>query len=39
MLYTQGKTECKPADVGYDEKRIDILKNHFQRGIDDKQIQ
>ena len=39
MLYTQGKTECAPADVGFDEKRLEILKNHFQRGIDEKQIQ
>jgi len=39
MIYTQEKTECTPADVGYDEKRLEILKNHFQRGIDDKEIQ
>jgi serine-type D-Ala-D-Ala carboxypeptidase len=39
MLYTQGKTDCKPSDVGYDEKRLDVLNNHLQRVIDDGEIQ
>jgi len=39
MLYTQGKTDCKPGEVGYDEKRLDVLKNHLQRVIDDGEIQ
>jgi len=39
MLYTQGKTDCKPIEVGYDEKRLDVLKNHLQRVIDDGEIQ
>jgi len=39
MLYTQGKTDCKPSEVGYDEKRLDVLKSHLQRVIDDGEIQ
>ena len=39
MLYTQGKTDCKPNEVGYDEKRLDVLNRHLQRVIDDGEIQ
>lgn len=39
MLFTQGKTECKPAEVGYDEGRIEAVHKHFQRLIDIKEIQ
>jgi len=39
MLYTQGKTDCKPSEVGYDEKRLDTLNRHLQRVIDDGEIQ
>jgi len=39
MLYTEGKTDCKPGEIGYDEKRLDVLNNHFQRLIDDGEIQ
>jgi serine-type D-Ala-D-Ala carboxypeptidase len=39
MLYTQGKTDCKPSEVGFDEKRLDVLKSHLQRVIDDGEIQ
>ncbi|WP_461257851.1 serine hydrolase domain-containing protein [Treponema sp. R80B11-R83G3] len=39
MLYTQGKTDCKPSDVGYNEKRLDVLNSHLQRVIDDGEIQ
>jgi len=39
MLYTQGKTDCLPSDVGYNEQRLDVLKNHLQRLIDDGEIQ
>jgi len=39
MLYTQGKTDCKPSEVGYDEQRLDALNRHFQRVIDDGEIQ
>jgi CubicO group peptidase (beta-lactamase class C family) len=39
MLYTQGKTDCKPADIGYDENRLSVLNNHFQKLIDDGEIQ
>ncbi|MCL2109285.1 MAG: beta-lactamase family protein [Oscillospiraceae bacterium] len=39
MLYTQGKIQCNPAEVGYDEKRLEVLNNHFQRAIDEKEIQ
>jgi len=39
MLYTQGKTDCKPGEVGYDENRIEAVNRHFQRIIDDGEIQ
>lgn len=39
MLYTQGKTECKPAEIGYDENRLQVLNNHLQKLIDDGEIQ
>jgi len=35
MLYTQGKTDCKPGEVGYNEQRLDVLNRHLQRVIDD----
>ena len=35
MLYSQGKTECTPAQANYDESRLDTLHNHFQGLIDD----
>jgi CubicO group peptidase (beta-lactamase class C family) len=39
MLYTQGKTDCKPGEIGYDENRVEALNRHFQRLIDDGEIQ
>ncbi|MCL2443416.1 MAG: beta-lactamase family protein [Treponema sp.] len=39
MLYTQGKIDCKPSEVGYNEQRIDALNAHLQRVIDDGEIQ
>jgi len=39
MLYTQGKTDCKPSEVGYNEQRLDVLKGHLQGLIDDGEIQ
>jgi CubicO group peptidase (beta-lactamase class C family) len=39
MLYTQGQTDCKPGEVGYDEQRLDVLNRHLQRLIDDGEIQ
>jgi serine-type D-Ala-D-Ala carboxypeptidase len=39
MLYTKGKTDCKPSEEGFDEQRLDILNRHFQRVIDDGEIQ
>jgi len=39
MLYTQGKTDCKPYEVGYDENRIEAVNRHLQRLIDDGEIQ
>jgi len=39
MLYTQGKTDCKPGEVGYNEQRLDVLNRHLQRVIDDGEIQ
>lgn len=38
MLLTKGKTDCAPADVGYDAKRLDVLNNHFQKLIDTNEI-
>ncbi|MCL2633719.1 MAG: beta-lactamase family protein [Oscillospiraceae bacterium] len=38
QLYTKGKTEVKPADVNYDESRLETLNNHFQKLIDDNEI-
>jgi len=39
MLYTQGKTDCQPSEVDYNEQRLDVLNGHFQRLIDDGEIQ
>ena len=39
MLYTQGKTDCSPAEAGFDESRVDVLNRHFQRLIDTGEIQ
>ena len=45
MLLTQslqvslGKTQCSPADVSYNAKRLDVLNAHFQKAIDDNKIQ
>jgi len=39
MLFTKGKTDCKPIDIGYDEKRLDVLNKHLQSLIDDEEIQ
>ena len=39
MQYTHGKTDCKPGEVGYNEQRLDVLNGHFQRVIDDGEIQ
>ena len=38
MLYTKGNTEYTPADVGYDESRLDVLNRHFQKMVDDNEI-
>ncbi len=39
MLYTQGKTDCTPAEAGYDGNRLQVLHNHFQKLINDNEIQ
>jgi len=39
MIFTQGNTDCKPHEAGYDEKRLIVLNTHFQRLIDDGEIQ
>jgi CubicO group peptidase (beta-lactamase class C family) len=39
MLYTQGKTDCTPGEIGYDENRLQVLNNHFQKLINDGEIQ
>ena len=38
MLYAQGNTECSPRDIGYDEGRLELLKNHFRTLVDDNEI-
>jgi CubicO group peptidase (beta-lactamase class C family) len=39
MLYTQGKTDCKPGEVDYNEQRLEALNRHLQGLIDDGEIQ
>lgn len=39
MLQTHGVTDCSPAEVGYDSSRIEVLKDYFQKLIDQKKIQ
>jgi CubicO group peptidase (beta-lactamase class C family) len=39
MLYTQGKTDCKPAEIGYNADRLNVRNKHFQIGIDTGEIQ
>ncbi|MCL2243296.1 MAG: beta-lactamase family protein [Treponema sp.] len=38
-MFTEGKIDCKPDDAGYNGQRLEVLKNHFQRLIDDGEIQ
>ncbi|MCL1866100.1 MAG: beta-lactamase family protein [Oscillospiraceae bacterium] len=39
MIFTQGKTECTPSEVGYNGERLDVLNKHLQSGIDAGEIQ
>src|SRR5215471_18112143 len=39
MLYTQGKTDCGPEEVGCNGQRLDVMNSHLQRLIDDGEIQ
>ncbi|MCL2387092.1 MAG: beta-lactamase family protein [Defluviitaleaceae bacterium] len=39
MIFTQGKVDVEPHEVGYDEGRLDVLNRHFQSIIDDGLIQ
>ena len=39
MLFTQGKTQCTPKEIGYNAERLDILNRHLQKAIEDKKIQ
>ena len=39
MLFTSGRTDCKPGEVDYDEQRIPVLNEHLQRLIDEEEIQ
>lgn len=39
MTFTQGKTEVKPIEVGYDETRLEVLNRHLEKAIEDKDIQ
>ena len=38
MLFTPGKTEVTPKDVGYNAERLEVLKSHFQTLINDGEI-
>lgn len=38
MIFTEGTTEATPREVGYDASRLEVLKGHFQKAIDDKEI-
>jgi CubicO group peptidase (beta-lactamase class C family) len=39
MQYTQGRTECKPDEVNYEESRLQTLNKHLQGLIDDGELQ
>ncbi|MCL1877946.1 MAG: beta-lactamase family protein, partial [Defluviitaleaceae bacterium] len=39
MLFTRGEIEVAPAEVGYDESRLEVLNRHFQGIIDAGDIQ
>jgi CubicO group peptidase (beta-lactamase class C family) len=34
MLYTPGAVDCTPAEVSYDESRIQVLHRHFEKLFD-----
>jgi CubicO group peptidase (beta-lactamase class C family) len=36
MIYS--RTDCLPADAGYDEERLEVLNKHFQKMIDADEI-
>ncbi len=38
MLFSQGKTDCKPIEVMYDESRLEVLNNHLDKIIADGEI-
>jgi serine-type D-Ala-D-Ala carboxypeptidase len=39
LQHTAGKVDCSPADVGFDENRVDALHRHFERLMDENKIQ
>jgi len=39
MIFTQGKTDSTPTEVGYNADRLDVLNKHLQSGIDAGEIQ
>lgn len=39
MVFTQGKTDCSPQEVGYNGQRLEVLNRHLQRFIDKGEIQ
>jgi len=39
MMNITGATDCSPAEVGYDEERIEVLHRHFQRLMDEGKLQ
>lgn len=39
MQHTAGKVDCSPADVGFDERRVDALRRHFERLMAENKIQ
>jgi CubicO group peptidase (beta-lactamase class C family) len=39
LQHTAGKVDCSPAEVGFEESRVDALHRHFERLMDEKKIQ
>lgn len=39
MQHTVGKVDCSPADVGFDESRVEALHHHFARLMDENKLQ
>ena len=33
MMFTKGKIDVTPPEVDYDDKRLELLKAHFQKQL------